>query len=67
MGAPHDSPLRRGRPRQPVALDPAEAAAIAADRANELIDDKLLTVSWRPVQVVLAANLGFVLLIHLLA
>ncbi|MEN9796370.1 MAG: hypothetical protein RL653_66 [Pseudomonadota bacterium] len=41
-------------------LDPDEVAAGAAARANEFIDDKLLTVSWLPVWLVLGANLLYV-------
>jgi hypothetical protein len=53
--------------RQVAELDPEVLGEMAAARANEFIDEKLLAVSWRPVQVLLGANLAFVALVFLLS
>jgi hypothetical protein len=45
--------------RQLASLDPDVIASEAAARANELIDERLLSSSWRPVLAVLAINLSF--------
>ncbi len=46
--------------RELAELDPDELAEGGAARANEFIDEQLLTVSWLPVWLVLGANLLFV-------
>jgi hypothetical protein len=45
--------------RQLASLDADVIVSEAAARANELLDDGLLSTSWRPVLVVLAVNLAF--------
>ena len=46
--------------RQVMELDPEQLGAMAAARANEFIDEALLTTSWKPMALVLGANLAFV-------
>jgi hypothetical protein len=55
--------LRTVEERQLASLDPDVIASEAAARANELLDERLLSTSWRPVLAVLALNLAFAVLV----